>query len=161
MTRTLRVADSAGVIGAILAALCCAEAPIILSVLAALGLGFLRSDAILLPFMSGALIIALRGFWSDARTHRAYGPLTLAIVGAVSLVAGIVFVHGMPAKVLIGVSAIALVAATLWNARCRATCSIQEAALERQASEAAYHRRKAFLNDFGCSRYGFAHFASP
>lgn len=122
VSRTLRVADSAGVIGAVLAALCCAGAPIILSVLAALGLGFLRSDAILLPFMSLALVIAMWGFWSDARTHRAYGPLPLAIVGAVSLVAGVVFVHGMPAKVLIGVGATALVAATLWNARCRATC---------------------------------------
>ncbi|HXF23807.1 MAG TPA: MerC domain-containing protein [Gemmatimonadaceae bacterium] len=109
-------------IGAVLAALCCAGAPIILSVLAALGLGFLRSDAILLPFMSLALVIAMWGFWSDARTHRSHGPLTLAIVGAVSLVAGVVFVHGMPAKVLIGIGAIALLAATLWNARCRATC---------------------------------------
>jgi mercuric ion transport protein len=131
MSRTLRVADSAGVIGAVLAALCCAGAPIILSVLAALGLGFLRSDAILLPFMGVALIIALWGFWFDARTHRAYGPLTLAIVGAVSLVAGVVFVHGMPAKVLIGVGAIALVAATLWNARSRATCDTQGTALAR------------------------------
>jgi mercuric ion transport protein len=128
MSRTLRVADSAGVIGAVLAALCCAGAPIILSVLAALGIGFLRSDAILLPFMSVALIVALWGFWSDARTHRGYGPLTLAIAGAVSLVAGVVFVHGMPAKALIGVGAIALVVGTLWNARCRAMCAPQGAA---------------------------------
>jgi mercuric ion transport protein len=117
MSRTPRVADSAGVIGAVVAALCCAGAPIILSVLAALGLGFLRSDAILLPFMSVALIIALWGFWSDARTHRVYGPLILAVL----LVDGVVFVHGMPAKVLIGVGAVALVAATLWNAQSRAT----------------------------------------
>ncbi|MES2358294.1 MAG: hypothetical protein V4529_08090 [Gemmatimonadota bacterium] len=33
-----------------------------MSVLAALGLGFLRSDAILLPFMSVALVIALWGW---------------------------------------------------------------------------------------------------
>jgi mercuric ion transport protein len=131
MSRTLRVADSAGVIGAVLAALCCAGAPIILSVLAALGLGFLRSDAILLPFMSVALVIALWGFWSDARTHRVYGPVMVAIVGAVLLVDGVVFVHGMPAKVLIGVGAVALVAATLWNAQSRATCAPQGGALER------------------------------
>jgi len=122
MSRTLRIADSAGVIGAILAALCCAGAPIIVSVLAALGLGFLRSDAILLPFMTVALIIALWGFWSDARSHRGYGPLALAVVGAAALVAGVVFVHGMPAKVLIGAAAIALVGATLWNAQSRAAC---------------------------------------
>ena len=122
MSRTLRIADSAGVIGAILAALCCAGAPIIVSVLAAVGLGFLRSDAILLPFMTVALIIALWGFWSDARSHRGYGPLALAVVGAAALVAGVVFVHGMPAKVLIGAAAIALVGATLWNAQSRTAC---------------------------------------
>jgi len=105
------------VIGAVLAALCCAGAPIIVSVLAALGLGFLRQDAILLPFMGVALIIALWGFWSDARRRRSRGPLALAVGGAVTLVAGVVFVHGMPAKVLIGISTIALVGATLWNAQ--------------------------------------------
>lgn len=129
MSRTLRIADSAGVIGAILAALCCAGAPIILSVLAALGLSFLRTDAILLPFMGVALAVALWGFWSDARAQRAYGALTLAAVGAAVLVNGIVFVHGTLAKVMIGAGAIALVGATLWNAQRRAACSTQDAAL--------------------------------
>jgi hypothetical protein len=36
-----------------------AGAPIILSVLAATGLGFLRSDAILVPIIGAALLIAL------------------------------------------------------------------------------------------------------
>ena len=57
-----RYAGGAGVIAATCAALCCAGAPIILSVLAAAGLSFLRTDAILLPAIAVALAIALWGF---------------------------------------------------------------------------------------------------
>ena len=117
-----RLADGAGVVGAVLAALCCAGAPIIVSVLSALGLSFLRNDAILLPFMGVALLIALWGFWSGRRTHGSSRPLVLAIAGAIALVAGVVFIHGFPAKQVIGIGAFALVGATVWNAYLRRTC---------------------------------------
>jgi len=87
----------------------------ILSGLAALGLSFLRTDAILLPIMGISLLIALWGFWSGRQIHGESGPLALAIAGAIALVAGVVFVHGMPARVLIGIGAFALVIATVWN----------------------------------------------
>ena len=122
-TRTFsRFADTAGVVGAVLAALCCAGAPIIVGVLGALGLSFLRKDAILLPFMLLALLIALWGFWSGQRMHGSYGPLSLAVAGAVALVAGVVFVHGVPARVLIGIGAVFLVVATVWNVGLRRSC---------------------------------------
>ena len=117
-----RLADGAGVVGAVLAALCCAGAPIILSVLSALGLSFLRNDAILLPFMSIALLIALWGFWAGRRIHGSSRPLLLAVAGTTALVAGVVFIHGFPAKQVIGVGALALVGATMWNAYLRRTC---------------------------------------
>lgn len=123
MSKTATMADGAGVIGAVLAALCCAGAPIVLSVLGALGLSFLRKDAILLPFMSLALLVALWGFWAGRRTHRQAGPLVLALTGATALVAGVVFIHGFPAKQVIGIGAIALVGATVWNAYLRRTCT--------------------------------------
>ena len=112
----------AGVIAATCAALCCAGAPIIVSVLAATGLSFLRSDAILLPLIAVALAIALVGFRTGQRIHVSYGPLGLGAIGSVALVAGVVFVHGMPAKVLIGVGAVLLLFAMLWNARLPAAC---------------------------------------
>ncbi len=115
MKKAVGIADTAGVTGAILAALCCAGAPMILSVLAALGLSFLRNDRILLPFIGVSLAIALWGFWQGRRIHRADGPLLLAVSASVALVAGIVFVHGFPARVLIGAGAIGLVVATVWN----------------------------------------------
>ena len=88
MSRAERVADSAGVIGAIFAALCCAGAPLILSVLATVGLSFLRTDAVLLPLMGLSLAVALWGFWTGRRVHRAIGPIAVALLSAIALTAG-------------------------------------------------------------------------
>lgn len=122
-TRALsRYAGGAGVVAASCAALCCAGAPIILAVLAATGLGFLRTDAILIPVIGVALAIALWGFRTGRRVHGSAGPVTLGALGSIALVAGVVFVHGMPAKVLIGVGALVLLVATLWNARLPRAC---------------------------------------
>lgn len=117
--RAARLADGAGVLGAVFAALCCAGLPLIVSGLAAVGLSFLRRDAILWPLMFVSLAVALWGFWQGRRTHGSAGPLALAAVGAVSLVAGVVFVHGFPAKQMIWAGAAALVVATGWNVRAR------------------------------------------
>jgi len=122
MRLSVRWADSAGVLGAVFAALCCAGAPVILSVLATVGLSSLRRDSILLPLMAASLAIALWGFWTERRMHGVSGPLALAGIGAVGLVAGVVFVHGPPARWLIDASAVVLIAATVWNIRARATC---------------------------------------
>ena len=115
MSKVVGVADSAGVAGAILAALCCAGAPMIVSVLSAVGLSFLRTDRILLPAIAVSLAIALWAFWQGRRIHGAQTPLGLALISAAALVAGVVFVHGFPARVLIGVGAIGLVIATVLN----------------------------------------------
>jgi mercuric ion transport protein len=109
-------ADSAGVLGAVFAALCCMGAPLIVSVLAAIGLSWLRQDAILWPLMFLSLGIAFWGLWGDRRRrHGLLGPLALATVGALALVAGVVLVHGPPARLVIYAGALVLVAATLWN----------------------------------------------
>jgi mercuric ion transport protein len=115
-------ASGAGVVGATCAALCCAGAPIILSILSATGLSFLRSDAILLPIIAVTLILALWGFWMSWRRHGKSGPLAVAIGGAVVLVLGVVRLHGLIAKTAIGAGAVALLAATVWNARVAARC---------------------------------------
>lgn len=115
-------AGGAGTVAAACAALCCAGAPIILSVLAATGLGFLRTDAILLPAILVALAVALWGFWKGRALHGSAGPLLLGLAGAVALVAGVVFLHGPLAKACIGAGAIALLLAALWNARQPTTC---------------------------------------
>ncbi len=122
MTKAIRAADSAGVFGAIFAALCCAGLPLILSVLAAVGLSWIRRDSILMPLMALSLGIALWGFLVGRRLHRSNGPVVLGLVGSAALVAGVVYIHGFPAKQIIWAGAILLVAATIWNIRLRQKC---------------------------------------
>lgn len=118
----VRLADSGGVLGAIFAALCCAGTPFILAGLSAVGLGFLKNDAILWPLMFASLAMALWGFWVGRRLHGLIGPLALAMVGAIALVAGVVFIHGFPAMQVIWTGVGALVVATLWNISARRRC---------------------------------------
>jgi len=124
MMRFDRLADSGGVIGAILAALCCAGTPWIVTGLAALGLGTLRRDAILWPLMLASLAIAQWGFWQGARLHRRRGPLWLGGASAVAVAAGVIVVHGPPAMALIYAGAVGLVVATVWNVWARRTCAL-------------------------------------
>jgi mercuric ion transport protein len=117
----LRIADSAGTLGAIVAALCCAGTPIIVGALAAAGLSSLRKDDILWPVMLASLLVALWGFWQGLRAHRKIGPLALGFAGAVSLASGVIVVHGFPAMQMIYGGAIALLIATVWNVWARRT----------------------------------------
>ena len=112
-------ADGAGALGAVFAALCCMGAPILVGVLGAVGLSWLRRDAILWPLMFVSLAVALWGLARDRRRHGRPGALLLAAAGAVALAAGVVVVHGPPAVALIYGGALALIAATLWNVRLR------------------------------------------
>lgn len=113
--RGVNIADSAGVLGAVLAALCCAGTPVIVSALAAVGLSVLRKDAILWPLMLGSLAVALWGFWRGVQMHHKAGPIVLGFLGAVSLALGVIVVHGPPAMQMIYGGSAALVLATGWN----------------------------------------------
>lgn len=119
----VRLADSGGVLGAIFAALCCAGTPFIVAGLSAVGLGFLKNDAILWPLMFASLAVALWGFWIGRRVHGLFGPLVLATVGAIALVAGVVFIHGFPAMQVIWTGVAALIVATFWNISARRRCA--------------------------------------
>ena len=116
------VTDGASVSGAILAALCCAGNGIILAALSAVGLGFLRRDAILWPVMLASLAVAVWGFWQARTGSRWRIPLVLGTLSALSLAAGVIVVHGPPAMTMIYGGAIGLLVATLLNARARRQC---------------------------------------
>lgn len=113
--RGVAIIDSAGPLGAIFAALCCAGTPIIVGALAAVGLSFVRRDAILWPVMLASLAVAVWGYWRGWRSHQQAGPLVLGCLGAVSLAAGVIVVHGPPAMEMIYGGALLLVATTIWN----------------------------------------------
>lgn len=113
---------SAGAVAASLAALCCAGLPILVSALAAAGLSFLRTDAVLVPAIVIALLVAVFGFWKGRVIYGSSGPLLLALLAAIVMMLGVIPLHGGVAKTAIGVGAIGLLAATFWNARLVRTC---------------------------------------
>lgn len=96
-------------------------APIILGTLSAVGLSWIRRDAILWPLMFLSIGVALWGLARDRQRHNRTGPPALAVAGAAALVAGVVFVHGPPARLPIYGGAVGLVAATGWNVWTRST----------------------------------------
>jgi mercuric ion transport protein len=87
------------------------------------GLGFLRRDAVLWPLMLGSLAVALFGFWQGWKVHRSPGPLAIGSIGAVSMAAGVIVVHGFPAMQMIYGGAILLIGAVVWNIRARNSCA--------------------------------------
>ena len=114
-TTPVRLVDAAGALGAIVAALCCAGTPLIVAALAATGLSALRKDSILWPVMLASLAVAIWGYWQGYRVHHAWAPLSVGILGAVSLALGVIVVHGFPAMQMIYGGAMLLVSATSWN----------------------------------------------
>ena len=93
-----------------------------MSAFAAMGLTFLRKDAILWPVMLASLAVALWGFWQGRTQHRNSGPLVVGTVAAVSIAVGVIVVHGPPAMQMIYGGALVLILATVWNVRARRAC---------------------------------------
>lgn len=94
-------------------ALCCLGFPALLSFLAAIGLGFLINDAILIPFLLGFLGVTLWGLYLGRRHHRSWSAFTLGALGAaVTLVAialGPAMLGGVGIAALIGSSVLNVV----------------------------------------------------
>ncbi len=109
-SRLASAAAPAGVVASILAALCCAGVPAVVGVLSAVGLGFLRTDAILLPLIAPSLGIALWGLARDRSVHGAAGPLVVGVLGGAALIAGVFL-----ATPLVALGGLLLVAAVAWN----------------------------------------------
>jgi mercuric ion transport protein len=121
-TKAEKIADVAGPLGAVFAALCCLGVPFIVAGLAAIGLSILRADPILWPLMIVSLIVALWGMRRGWRTHGSAGPFVIALLSGIALVAGVIFVHGFPARELIYGGSAGLLAATVWNVSSRVRC---------------------------------------
>jgi mercuric ion transport protein len=101
--------DKAGVLGAAFTALCCLGIPAVLSVVSAIGLGFLINDAILFPLLVLSLVVTLWGLYSGWRRHRHVSALVLAGIASASLV---IFTFGHRSRPLALASIGLLVAAS-------------------------------------------------
>jgi len=105
-------ADKVGILGATFAALCCLGISAVLSVVTAIGLGFLIKDAILLPLLVLSLLIAMYGLYSGWKRH--HNPAAL-VVGGLAGVALVVFSYFHQSRPLAFSSIAALVAASILN----------------------------------------------
>lgn len=61
--------DKVGIGGSVFAALCCLGFPALLSILSAIGLGFIVTDAVLIPLLLVFLAITPIGLYLGTRHH--------------------------------------------------------------------------------------------
>lgn len=108
--------DKVGIGGSLFAALCCLGFPALLSILSAVGLGFLINDAILLPLLVVFLAIALYGLYRGYQKHRRSEAVML---GGVSAMALLVFLLVFFSRPLAYLSITGLAAASILNVRLR------------------------------------------
>jgi mercuric ion transport protein len=104
--------DKVGIGGALFAGLCCLGFPALISVVSAIGLGFLINDTILMPLLGISLLVTLAGLYLGLRHH---GSWWAFILGAASAVALFMFIAVAMNKVLAYASIAGLVTASFLN----------------------------------------------
>lgn len=104
--------DKIGAGGSLFAALCCLGFPALVSILSAVGLGFLINDAILVPLLLAFLAVTLSGLFLGMRHH--HKPWAL-LLGAVSAIVTFIFIGIRPNGMLAGVGIAGLFFASLLN----------------------------------------------
>ena len=114
MTRNFwkRHTDKVGVVGSVFSALCCLGFPALLSILSAIGLGFLINDAVLLPLLTVFLFVTLIGLGLGMREHHRASAMILGIITAFGV---FIFIFVAFNKVLAAISIIGLVIASFLN----------------------------------------------
>ena len=88
--------DKAGVIGATVAALCCLGIPAILSVVSAIGLGFLIRDAILTPLLVLSVALTIFGLARGVRRHHRRWPVAVGAIASIALVVATLAARSRP-----------------------------------------------------------------
>ena len=104
--------DKIGVGKSLFAALCCLGFPALLSILSAIGLGFLINDAVVLPLLAVFLLVTLAGLYLGVRHH---GSWLAFILGLVSAAAVLIFIFVVFNKALASISIAGLVIASVLN----------------------------------------------
>jgi len=103
--------DKFGIGGSLFAALCCLGFPALLSILTAVGLGFLIRDAILIPMLVVFLALTLYGLYLGIRRHGNRLALVTGSAGATIVMVSIWFGSGLGT----GAGIVILVSASLIN----------------------------------------------
>src|SRR5918996_2792324 len=104
--------DKVGVGGSAFTALCCLGFPALLSILSAIRLGFLISDAVLLPLLIVFLLVTLVGLALGISEHHRASAFVVATISAAGVFIFIVVAYS---KILAVISIIGLVTASVLN----------------------------------------------
>jgi mercuric ion transport protein len=104
--------DKVGIGGAIFAALCCLGFPALISIVSAIGIGFLVNDAILVPLLVVFLLVTLIGLYLGIRHYCSW--LAFA-VGAISAIVIFIAVGLVSNKLLAIVGIAGLIVASILN----------------------------------------------
>ncbi len=114
MTRSFwkRHTDKVGVVGSVFTALCCLGFPALLSILSAIGLGFLINDAVLLPLLIIFLLATIVGFALGMREHHRAAAFVIGLISAAGL---FIFIFLAFNKILATISVAGLVIASVLN----------------------------------------------
>ncbi len=116
-----RSLDKIGVLGSVFTALCCLGIPALLSILSAVGLGFIINDAILLPLLVVFLVVTVLGLISGKRRHGKSWALVLGVISGLVILA-FLFVHFDQTLVQAGMAG--LIASSLLNVWLQRQCEI-------------------------------------
>lgn len=100
------------VAGAGFAGACCLGATAALSVLSAIGAGFLINDAFLIPLYVGLLGLSVWLLYKSARSHGSLIPFWTGLAGAIVAFAGLWI---LPALVYVGLAV--LISGSVWDFR--------------------------------------------
>jgi len=112
--------DKIGIAGSLVTAACCLGLSAVLSVVSAVGLGFLIKDAILLPLLIVFLAVTLIGLAFGYRVHRQPWALLLAGISSAALY---FFIFVSTIRIAAYVAILGLVVASVLNLVLRRKCA--------------------------------------
>jgi hypothetical protein len=104
--------DKVGLVGSLLALLCCLGFGPLIALLSGIGAGFLVHDAVLAPLLVVFLVIGSIGLGITYRRHRAIGPLVV-YTSCVAAILISTFVSFIAPLVWLGI--LGLIAASVWD----------------------------------------------
>lgn len=112
--------EKIGVVGSLVATLCCLGFAPLIVVLSAVGAGFLVRDAVLLPLLVVFLIVGAVGLFVSFRRHGSRQPLYLHGISAVVVIFFTFVVYVQP-LVWLGIAGLLLAPFLDW--RCKKACA--------------------------------------
>ncbi len=124
MARWTQSLDKLGIVGSLIATLCCLGFAPLVALLSAIGVGFLVNDAVLLPLLLVFLMVGGLGLWSAARHHGTFKAVWLHGISAVVLVLSI-FAFYQP--ILVWLSMGGLIGASVWSFFIQKACHTSSA----------------------------------